>query len=241
MSALGPLLELIYRAHEATSSFVAEYRDWGNPKPSYQLVIDPARAEPRWDGAGPWPHESELTRRIWYAYPDRLRVEVSRRDELVRLGVRNEARWWRWNASDGAADGILTPDNGVLTIPRLLDPTLLAPTRLLERLQLQPTGTAERAGRSVACAVARPRRTPNMPAGVSYELEFDAQHGTLLRRALLEDTIPVQISEVLDIRYNVNIDQDRFGVPLSDDDLAAAGCIRRSPAPPALSNGPITP
>ncbi|MDQ2759020.1 MAG: hypothetical protein M3Y17_00915 [Actinomycetota bacterium] len=216
MSALAELLELLHDAHGRLSSFEAEYRDWSQPRPSRELVVDRSeiangRFRGRWRGAGPWPTEIVATRRFWLQRPDRLRVEELRNHRLVRLGIRDDAQWWRWDQVEGASSGkasMTGADAG--TLPPLLSPPLLDPVRLVAGLRFEPAGVGERTGRKVLRARARRRGQPSSCDRVSLELEFDAEHGTVLRRAGFEDGQCVQLTEALAVRYGPEIDPERF-------------------------------
>jgi hypothetical protein len=77
-------------------------------------------------------------------------------------------------------------------------------------MRLEPTGTGERAGRSVLCARAVPRSTAPNRGALSYELEFDAEHGSLLRRAEFEDGDCVLEREAREVLYNSEIETECF-------------------------------
>ncbi len=211
--SLGSLLELLHCAHERTSCLEAEFRDWTHPPPSYELVLsrdESHDARGRWRGAGPWPKKVVRTRRVWFVAPDRLRVEIARNQALERLGVRDGLEWWRWDELDGATAGDAGGIEGPLLLPPLLDPPLLNPARLLAGLRLEPTGVGVRAGREVILARAWPRESPRARGALSYELEFDAEHGTMLRRAASEDGRLFQVTEARQVRYGGEIDVERF-------------------------------
>lgn len=213
MTDLRELLEVLYRAHERVTTLVAEYRDWSCPRPSYELIV--ARSNlgaprPRWRGSGPYPKESVFARRIWYENPGRLRIDVLRNTRLVRLGVRDHSDWWRWDEVDGATAGDAQSVQGRPLLPPLLDPPLLDPVRLIPALRLEPAGQGVRAGREVMLARAWPREAPLTRGVLSYELEFDAEHGTTLRRAAFEDGWCFQVTEALKVLYGSPIDAERF-------------------------------
>jgi hypothetical protein len=220
MIDLRDLLVLLYRAHERVTTIVAEYEGWSYPKPSYELVID--RAAPhgtaaRWRGPGPWTRERQVTRRFWYENPDRLRVEVVGNQGVVRLGVRDGTRWWRWDQRTGVTTGDLNADSSVEpAFPPLLDPPLFAPARLLAPLQFEPAGAGVRAGRAVVCARGRPRRRPGFRSTLEYDFEFDAEHGTLLRRAIHERGSCIELTEAVKIRYGAEIEPARFAFDPAD-------------------------
>lgn len=215
MSELGALLELIHDAHSQLTTFEAEYRDWIRPRPSLELYVERTQlGEPRahWRGAGPFPQAVATTRRIWLTAPDCVRVEVVHRDELVRLSVVTGERWWDWNCDQGAIYGEPSADRragGTFPPPHLIPP-LVNPAAVLATLRLQPVGTAVRIGREVVTALAALRRPSHTARPVRYELEFDAQHGTILRRAALDGDELVCVTEAMAIQYDRPIDRRRF-------------------------------
>jgi hypothetical protein len=213
VSELGALLELLHDA-VPPRTFEAEFRDWTRSSASDQLVVsaESRRVGPqfRWIGTGPFPRASSSSRRIWFARPDRIRVELARGTQLERLGVRDGDTWWRWDSSGGARTGRVTQTRGLVGLPPLLDPPLLSPARLIAGLRLQPTGRGVRAGREVVLAHADPRDQPVGRRPVSFELEFDAEHGSVLRREGFEDGCCVQITEALAVSYDAPIMSERF-------------------------------
>jgi hypothetical protein len=130
---------------------------------------------------------------------------------LERVGVRSEAKWWRWDRQEGASSG--GPAGAARAwIPSLLDPPLLTPVRLLGALRLKPAGVGERVGRLVLRADAMPRGTVSARKPLSFELEFDAEHGTMLRIASFEEYRPLQLTEAVAVSYDQPIEPERFQV-----------------------------
>jgi adenylyl-sulfate kinase len=212
MSELAALLELLHGAHDRVATLEAEFCDWSAPRPSHELIVERSEhggVRPRW--RGPWPRASASTRRMWLEGRDRLRVEVVRNRGVVRLGVRDNTQWWRWDRADGASIGKISAiGQGPIIVPPLLWPPLLEPVGLLASLRFEPAGVAVCAGRETACARAWPRDEIRFRAGLSYELQFDAQHGTMLRRAAFEHGTCVQVTEATRVRYDCPIDPERF-------------------------------
>jgi adenylyl-sulfate kinase len=137
--------------------------------------------------------------------------------QLVRLGVRTEREWWRWDPEQGASTGELEPDDGLRRLPPLLDPPLLTPARLVGSWRFDPAGDGFRAGRTVVLAHARPREKPSSRGELSYEFEFDAEHGTVLRRSAFENGHCVQVHEAVEISYDCPIESERFVFDPPDD------------------------
>lgn len=212
MGALGDLLELLHDAHTRMTTFEVEYRDWIRQRATTALaVMDTGEGAPRmaWRGGGPWAQDLVRTRRVWLESPTHLRVEILENERLIRLGVRARGSWWRWDEEQGTTSGDLTPDDrGIVSLPPLLAPPVLAIHRLLSTMRFEPRGDGERAGRPVVRAYAQPR-LPS-PAHRSSELEFDAEHGTLLRRADFEDGERVWEREAVEVLYDTTIEPECF-------------------------------
>jgi hypothetical protein len=209
MSELGTLLELLHDAHSGLNTLAAEYRDWYRPRPSLELYVDRSElgeTNAHWRGAGPFPREMVASRRVWLMAPDSLRVEVLHGHELVRLGVRSGARWWRWDRDSGPISWEPTStDRAPRNPPPLLTPPLLDPARLLGMLRFEALGFSTRAGRATLAAHAVRRHPhPTNPA-LHYEFEFDAEHGTVLHRAALDEGHVVSVTEAMTVAYEVPI------------------------------------
>jgi hypothetical protein len=214
MSALGQLLELLHGAHDDLRTFEVEYQDRGRQAPSRKLTVsysESGKPQARWQGGGPWPSDALSTRRIWLQAPDHVRVEISRGEELVRLAVRNGGQWWRWDAEQGTLGGSAVPDErGIATLPSILSGPTIDVRRLITSVRFEPAGVGERAGRSVVLARARPRLQPPARGPLSYEFEFDAEHGSLLRRAEFEDGLCVWERRAIQVVYDAQISGDCF-------------------------------
>jgi outer membrane lipoprotein-sorting protein len=213
MSELGSLLEVIHDAHARVASFRADYCDRVSPRRSLELGIqrsDRGQMRTGWLGAGPFPRTTTITRRIWLSAPDKLRVEIANGPQLVRLGVRNGERWWRWDVAEGTTSSETSSAPTPTPIPALLTPPLIAPVPLLAAFRFEALGSAARIGRKVLVALAWPRLPPPLAHTICYELEFDADHGTILRRATVEDGQLVSLTEVLDVAYDPEIESNRF-------------------------------
>jgi hypothetical protein len=200
----------------------AEYRDWMRPSPTLSLLIDPTAGETgagatgrlRWEGSGPFPRPMETTRRIWFMAPDRLRVEIMRNGRAVRLGVHHCATWGRWDEVSGTETGDAIATERGWTLPPPLNPPLLAPARLLGWLRLHDVATGRRAGRAVLTARACPRTQFSAAReGLRYDLEFDAQHGTMLRLSTYDDRECLRLTEATEITYGRDLDPRLFTWP----------------------------
>ena len=95
-------------------------------------------------------------------------------------------------------------------MPQLLVAPVLDVRSLLQVMRFEPVGTGERAGRKVLLARANPRSVPPNRGALSYELEFDAEHGSLLRRAEFEDGECTLEREAREVLYNSEIKTECF-------------------------------
>jgi hypothetical protein len=213
MTALGELLELLHNAHEHLSTLRAEYQDWTRPRPSLEVGRDPLAPDElrlSWRGAGPFTTSVVSTRRIWVQRQDALRVEMLRGPALQKLGVRHPERWWRWDAVRGVEMSEAPVDGRAWAIPALLSPLVLHPVELVAAMRFNPTGRRVHAGREVVCADATPRATRPVSATRSYELEFDAEHGTILRYAAFENDQTSAITDAVSVDYGSPIEPEKF-------------------------------
>lgn len=217
---LGDLLVLLHDADRLVASFTGEFRDWARPAPSNTLILDADQVPEyrlQWQGAGPLPQADERHRKVWFQQPDRLRVEVFRGGRVVRIGVRDDRDWWRWDLRQGTDRGTAPASDGQLTLPPLLDLAILFPARLVAMLRLEPAGAGVRLGREVLRARAHPRLPAAGKARVSVELEVDAEYGTLLRWAVFEDGNCVHVTEAVEARFGEAIAGDRFVLTVPAD------------------------
>ena len=212
MGGLGTLLEVLYSAH--STSLHVELRDLVYPAPDEGLVVkldETGRTDQlRWSGAGPWPEPTLTSRELWFSPPGRLRVELRHGDVLVRFGVRDGMQWWRWDHQHGTTSGRVTEEAAHARFPPFLAPPLLAPAQLIPMLGLEPLGLGRRAGRDVLIARAWLRQQPKDKEQMRYELEFDAEYGTMLRHEAFRGLSRIQLTEALAITYGCMIEPARF-------------------------------
>lgn len=207
------LLLLMDQAHEHVDTLEIVYDEWEARRASNQVRFDrSARGtlQARWVGGGPQPHKSATTRRIWFQSPNRLRVEIHGASRLLRLGVRQGPAWSRWDFVEGTSRGAERPDVPGSPIPPFLAPALLTPTRLLSHLRLRPSGEGVRAGRPVRHATGRLRSVDRSVPATTFEFEFDAEHGTVLRRATIEEGEQVELTVATEVAYNRRIEPKHF-------------------------------
>ncbi len=215
------LLELLDAGLQNVTTLEAEYRDQQARASSLSLIARsgggsvessvPIRL--RWDGPGPFDEHVYLTRRVWLRKPDRLKVELRRAGTTVSWGVRDGARWSQWDMTASESSGIRTGDAST-AVPPLLDPPLLTPVRLLGWLRVTELGSGRRAHRDVVTASAIPRELSSAwHRGRHYELELDAEHGTILRFAEFDSNDCVHLTEVNDIAYGRRLGPEVFRPP----------------------------
>lgn len=247
---LGELLELLDGALDRVTTFEAEFRDWARPEPSLTLLVgsDLGAADRgdttglHWRGGGPFPSAQQITRHIWFRSPASLRVEIRRHRRLVRFGIRDDNRWWRWDERNGASEGHMTGPPPVAPLPPLLDPPLLTPARVLARTRLEVHGIGTRAGRKVLLARGRARAPGASAPGICQELEFDAEHGIMLRAATLINEQCVESMEALSIEYSGALEPALFeyAIPgrrtLLGQRRRASGPIEARPPPASDSD-----
>jgi hypothetical protein len=157
-------------------------------------------------------HHSHVSRRrIWFDGPERFRVELIEDDGLVRCEVRNAGCWWYWDRKSGLVNG----GHGAPATPRNRPPrppTLLLPAEFLAMFWVAPLGRGMSLGREVLVAAGTRRFAPDgVPS--KHRLEVDAEHGTILRQAAYLAGHRVHTSEVLSVRFDAEIDRDRFACP----------------------------
>jgi hypothetical protein len=200
----------------------AEYRDWARPAPTVSLRVEPGAGEDGpvgaarlcWQGAGPFPRTVQTGRGIWLAAPNRVRVEIRRGKHIVRLGVCDGTSWWRWDQVAGVESSDGAPTAHDRALPPLLDPPLLTPVRLLSGLRLGHVGAGERTGREVVTAGGQPRqRSLGGSPQLRFELEFDAEHGTMLRIAAYDNRKCIQLTEATEVAYVRERDPGLFTWP----------------------------
>lgn len=211
-------------------------RDWGRQEPTELVIVqrDPqGRTRLRSAGGGLYPKPQVTIRRLWYAPPDRVRVDIVQADQVVRTAVRCRDAWWRWDRDDGETAGDLSRGTAM---PARLDLVVLQPAQLLATLWLQETGSGQRAGREVVTATGTPRQHA---AGQErrFAFEFDTEHGTPLHVATFDADERTGLTEVLSIDYSPSFDASTFSFERqqSDDEQPSRDRSRgRPPRPQAL-------
>lgn len=228
MSALGDLLELLHGATERYDTVRLELREWRHTAGS-------ERAFARWraslerrgaaflsvelPGTDVPPDARESRERIWWERPDRLRQERTDGASGARLLVKDGPRWWShddWQGSVTNLGSHLDVESGEIP-PR---PELLQPVVWLAWVTLEPTGSAEVAGREAVLVRARPRRlrdddgeygVPRLAPGAdAHELAVDAERGVVLRIASFIDDAPFVVTEVERIAFDERLPPETF-------------------------------
>jgi len=163
--------------------------------------------------------------------PNRLRVEISRHDELVMVGVRNGPSWWLRSAEEGGERR-----GAQDSLPPVLQPVLFAPERLLAAMWLEVAGLGNRAGRDVVIARAVPRETD--PALTTLEFEFDSEYGTILKRTAYVGGVCTSSTEAINLLHGRVFSPEKFELTRSTataiDNVDKKVATARSAADPAL-------
>ena len=208
MQRLGELLQLLYGAHAKVETVELTVVDRLTESGSLRLRVEndadgtPHIVPPRRSVTG---RGAQTTRRIWRQGSSRSRVEVYVDGRLTRVGIKNGSRWSRWDVDAGTATG----DVFEAVVPPLLRLPLLVPAELLSAVWLEPGDLGTRAGRKVRSARARPR---NPDDGAELALEFDFEHGTILRHAVLQGGRIVRSTEATDVIYDAPLDGALFEI-----------------------------
>lgn len=208
---LAKLLILLNDADRRMPSFYARLRDWTHAKESnvveFERVGSNGQLRPATSRL--YPAGREVERQLWFEAPDQLRVEVAESGRTIRVGVRTGQHWWRWDHWRGYSSG-----HGLEELPTVLDPVLLVPARLIGHLRLTPRGFGTRLQRTVWLVDAQDRLAGGE---ASYRLEFDAEHGVLLRRSSHINERCVRETAALRTEFAVPIDPAKFEpfVPLT--------------------------
>ena len=205
MAGLGELLELMHGARHRFRTVRAEVVERHHTERQVRAFERRAGARPRTSVVGfaagpaaePLPEWSEMTTRLWWDRPDRLRIE---REDMVQVRVGD--RWWSVSETFGAAAGDASSDVQ-MGIEHPPFPALLDPAVLLPDLDLEVTGEGRLIDRAVLAVRALPRgeredwSEPRVPgAADEHLLEVDASLGVVLRLTSLIDGEPFAVTEV---------------------------------------------
>ncbi|MGH3611007.1 MAG: hypothetical protein ACRDRD_23400, partial [Pseudonocardiaceae bacterium] len=109
------------------------------------------------------------------------------------------------------SDGEIEPTgpHSILQFPPLLCPPILDPARLIADFRLEPLGARVIADRDVY----RARGTPRLlrpDVDIWDEFDFDAEHATVLRRAMGEAGRIIAVTEAIEVLYDNKIEPGRF-------------------------------
>jgi outer membrane lipoprotein-sorting protein len=223
MGELGDLLELLHGAG-AFRSVRAEYRLWSHSGLVHKAFVRAARgkvvAVEAHAGADDSRQTSERLARIWLERPDQIRVEREG-DHGQGVAVRRGELWWMWTPQMGARTNERADRQVGTTVAGELLP-LLDPAPLTGRLDWQPCGHGERAGRSIVSAVARPRealreqRHPDFELHAlghgadEYLLDVESEVGVILRSEARIDGEPFMVIEAISIAFDETFPDETF-------------------------------
>ena len=195
MTERGDLLELLHGAAGSFHTIASRWRLWRDDQRAHAAftaahaasgsVVVAAYAEGPPQPPPSW-HEEEV--RLWIAKPDRIREEHHGGNVDGTLTVSVGSTWWSYSPHIGAMtnEGDERQQNPTA---QMFQP-LLDPARVMGLFDIEITGRDERDGRSVICAVWRPRALSDherfalhqLGAGADeHAIEVDAERGLLLR------------------------------------------------------------
>lgn len=220
MSELGDLLELIYGARDRWRTVRLTVRQWHHVERQQQALERLNRG--RGGGAvqimsfgqssEPEPTEHEQLVRIWLD-GDRAREEREGPDAFPALGIRDGDRWWQYTPKYGASSNEIDPDvqSGIGEEAS----SLLDPAHILGALRLEQIGKAEVAGRPGLLLRGAARGDDFTlhrlgPGADTYELVVDRERGVLLRTAALVDGLELNVSEVLELAFDLEFPPETF-------------------------------
>ena len=162
---------------------------------------------------------SEYVARLWFERPDRYREQLVSGGSMSLL-VRNGHRWW----TDDAELGAMTNDDedDDVTSSSTVESgyeRLLTPSKLLTRLEFEPIGDGDVAGRQTARAQAYPTPSVKTPGVRSvgfgsgadqYELDVDADRGVILRAACRFGGDELELLEAVQVVFDEPLGPDTF-------------------------------
>jgi hypothetical protein len=219
MGELGDALVAMHGARHRFRSLRATIREWRDGPLSRQAAVrfgeTPAGKQSGYaeliDGVGDDVREwqtSEGAWRLWFERPYRLREERDESVPGIELGIREGRRWWmhdrRFGSHSNAHDLSVGSEVGAQAEP------LLDPSPFLGAFRFETRGRGELAGREAILLYGKRR-----PGGVhslaldrlgdevsELELAVDAERGVLLRRSLLLDERPYQVTELVAVAFD---------------------------------------
>ena len=223
MTERGDLLELLHGAGGSFQTLASRWRCWRDDQRAHaaftaanagsgSVVVASATGPPQPPGSG---HEEVV--RLWVAKPDRIREEHVGGDADGALAVQLGSTWWSYSPHLGAMTnhGDERQQHG---IGQMFQP-LLEPAGVMGLFDMELTGRAERAGHSVICAAWRRRALTDHDRFALHQLgtgaqehavEVDAERGVVLRLEARFEGEPMAICEVLDVTYDVELDDELF-------------------------------
>lgn len=221
MSGLGDLLALLHGADGSFQTIASRWRCWRHGERAHAaFMAEHARAGgvAAVRAAGPpQPPEHERQVRLWVAKPDRIREEHDGDGGHATLAVQAGSTWWSYSPLTGAMtnDGDERQQHGIGQMFR----PLLDPARVMGLFDIEITGRGERAGRSVICAVWRPRALTEhdrfalhqLGSGAeAHAIEVDAERGVLLRTEARFAGEPMTVCEALAVTFDAELDPELF-------------------------------
>lgn len=215
MTTVADLLQLLHRAQEKAQCGQLVYREWRSTVANSSLSValtSAAMAEPRfrWSGRGPSAPATTRWREMWFAWPDRMRVQMEETGGPTLVAVRRGSRWSRWESTGAITHGDVASARDVVDVPAMLKPMIFAPLAFVASLSLELVGVSVRAGRPVVQVVARQHGS----AGSEFHdvLEVDGEHGVMLRRATYVNEQCVHLLEAVRASFGAECSPDVFAL-----------------------------
>jgi hypothetical protein len=225
----GELVALLDAAPGALRTLRGTVRRWthvGRARTASERANDARGGEPAelliaWDGSGGMPPETtESESHVWYAAPNRWRVEG---DDTTLYLSDGDQRWEGFTS-------FVTERGGQGEVPGLADSPPLAdwllPGALLGAYRFDEVTEVEAFGRRCLAATSKTRPTgPPGTMGVTtmlahagyggdeHRFVVDAEHGFVVRRTALVDGEPWAVTELIQLVVDEPIDPGLFRVP----------------------------
>ncbi|MDX6729673.1 MAG: hypothetical protein QOK49_4478 [Baekduia sp.] len=203
-------------------------------------------------------HEEQV--RFWWQRPDSIREERDAPSDEgswtghATLAIRVGATWWSFSPRAGAMTNAGDEHHSNGAGEQFL--AMLDPSELIGLLDFTISGRGERAGRPVLLVSCRPRPRDRRgfdgfalhhlgAAAHEYVIEVDGEHGILLRVEARFDGQAMQVTEALQIAFDMPLDPELFRfTPPPGEELHRTGAVGRFrhgiPVHEAVAAAPFT-
>jgi len=227
MGELGDALVAMHSTRHRFRSLQATIREWRDGTLSRQAAERYAeRAEAKRSGYAELIDEvrhddhawqtSEGSWRLWFEPPYRLREERDESADGIELGIRDGRRWWMYHRRFGSYSN--EHDLSVGSEVGAQAESLLDPSPFLGAFRFETRGRGEVARREAILLLGRRRPGGMHSLGLDrlgdevseLELAVDAERGVLLRRSLLLDERPYQVTELVTVAFDEPFPPETF-------------------------------